>query len=114
MTSRSSTTTERARRQDPPSAERRLPTKRPPTHPGEILLEEFLEPAELSQAELARRLGKTPAAINELVKGKRGVSAEMAWLLAKELRTTPDFWMNLQTDWDLWHAREALRKRKAL
>ena len=79
-----------------------------------MLLEEFLEPAEMTQAELARRLGKTPAAVNELVKGKRGVSAEMAWLLAKELRTTPDFWMNLQTDWDLWHAREALRRRRAL
>ncbi len=75
-----------------------------------MLLEEFLRPLGITQADLARRLGKTNTAVNELVRGKRGVSAEMSWLLAKELGTTPDVWMGLQTTWDLWHARRALRK----
>jgi len=74
-----------------------------------MLLEEFLEPGGISQAELARRMGKTPASINELVKGKRGVSAEMALLLADIFGTTAEFWMNLQMSWELWHARERLK-----
>ena len=86
-----------------------LPSARPPTHPGEMLLEEFLEPGGISQAELARRMGKTPASINELVKGKRGVSAEMALLLAGIFGTTAEFWMNLQMSWELWHARKRLK-----
>jgi antitoxin HigA-1 len=79
-----------------------------------MLLHEFLEPLEMAQAELARRLGKPAPAINEIVKGRRGVSAEMAWLLAKEFETTADFWMNLQMDWDLWHARKNLRRARAI
>lgn len=63
----------------------------------------------MSQAELARRMGKTPASINELVKGKRGVSAEMALLLADIFGTTAEFWMNLQMSWELWHARKRLK-----
>jgi addiction module HigA family antidote len=74
-----------------------------------MLLEEFLEPGGISQAELARRMGKTPASINELVKGKRGVSAEMALLLAGIFGTTAEFWMNLQMSWELWHARKRLK-----
>jgi antitoxin HigA-1 len=89
-----------------------LPKNRAPTHPGEILQEEFLEPLELSQAALARKLAKTATAISELIKGKRSVSPEMAWLLGKEFKTTPEFWMNLQVTWDLWHAREALKKKQ--
>ena len=64
--------------------------------------------------DLARRLEKTPAAINEIVKGKRGVSAEMALRLADELKTTPEFWLNLQMNWDLWHARDAWGKTRRL
>jgi len=71
------------------------------THPGEVLQYEFLEPLEISQAELARHLGVTNQRINELVKGKRGVTPETAWLLAKAFNTTPEFWMNLQTNHDL-------------
>jgi len=71
------------------------------THPGEVLQYEFLEPLELSQADLARHLGVTNQRINELVKGKRGVTPETAWLLAKAFNTTPEFWMNLQTNYDL-------------
>ncbi len=75
-----------------------------------MLREEFLVPLGLTQADLARRLKKTTTAINELVRGKRGISAEMAWLLSEELDTTPDVWMNLQMSWDLWHARRTLRR----
>lgn len=71
------------------------------THPGEVLQYEFLEPLEISQAELARHLGVTNQRINELVKGKRGITPETAWLLAKAFNTTPEFWMNLQTNYDL-------------
>jgi addiction module HigA family antidote len=74
-----------------------------------MLLEEFLEPSGMSQAQLARQLGKTPASINELVKGKRGVSAEMALLLSSVFGTTAEFWMNLQVSWELWHARKRLK-----
>ena len=71
------------------------------THPGEVLQYEFLEPLEISQAELARHLGVTNQRINELVKGKRGITPATAWLLAKAFSTTPEFWMNLQTNYDL-------------
>ena len=74
-----------------------------------MLREEFLAPLRVTQVELARRLEKTPAAVNELIKGKRGVSAEMALLLARELGTTAEFWLNLQMSWDLWHARRRLK-----
>lgn len=98
-TSRSSTITERP-----------LPRNRPPTHPGEMLLEEFLVPTGRTQADLARELGKTPAMINEIVKCKRGVSAETALLLAAAFGTTAELWLNLQMRWDLWHARQKLRR----
>jgi addiction module HigA family antidote len=79
-----------------------------------MLLEEFLSPAGQTQADLARRLGKTPAAINELVRGKRGVTAEMALLLSSALGTTAEFWLNLQMSWDLWHARQDLKRLRAI
>jgi addiction module HigA family antidote len=82
----------------------RLPKNRPPTHPGEILLEEFLNPAGMSQAEAARRLDIPTNRINELVKGKRGMTAGTALKLAALFDTTPQFWMNLQTNLELWQA----------
>lgn len=72
-----------------------------PVHPGEILLEEFLRPLGLSQAALARHLGISLVRINEIVNGKRGVSAETAWLLAEAFSTSPQFWINLQANYDL-------------
>src|SRR5207245_1842596 len=72
-----------------------------PIHPGEILLEEFLRPLGLSQAMLARHLGISTVRVNELVNGKRGVSAETAWLLGDALGTSPQFWINLQSNYDL-------------
>lgn len=86
-----------------------LDLRRPPTSPGEMLLEEFLRPAELSQVEAARRMGIPLNRLNEIIHGKRGISADTALRLARLLKTTPEFWMGLQVDSDLWHAA-ALRK----
>jgi len=72
-----------------------------PTHPGQILLEEFLIPMEILQTQLAAHLEVPVQRINELVKGKRGVTPATAWLLAAAFQTTPEFWMNLQTQHDL-------------
>jgi len=85
-----------------------IPKHRSPTHPGEILLEEFLKPLGISQLELARRLGVPVQRINTVVNGKRGVTAETAILLAKEFKTTPEFWMNLQNAVDLYEAMHQL------
>jgi len=77
------------------------PEKRTPTHPGEILLEEFLTPLGQTQVALAEHLGVPVQRINELVRGKRGVTPETAWLLSQALNTTPEFWLNLQASHDL-------------
>ncbi len=84
------------------------PKYRKPTHPGEILLEEFLRPLEMSQVELARQMGVPIQRVNTLIKGKRDVSAETAILLSRTLKTTSEFWMNLQVACDLYKARQAL------
>ncbi len=78
-----------------------------PFHPGEMLLEEFLQPMPLSQAAFARQLGWTKARLNELIKGKRGITAESALDLADALGTSPMLWMNLQATFDLDRARAA-------
>ena len=81
-----------------------LPEKRPPTHPGEMLREEFLAPLGMSQTELAQRIGVSFPRINEIINGKRGVTPDTALRLAKLFRTTPEFWLNGQRNWDLWQA----------
>jgi len=73
-----------------------------PTMPGEILTEEFLLPLKLTQTALAAKLGTSPRAINEICNGKRAISPLMAMRLAEVFDNTPEFWMNLQTAWDLW------------
>lgn len=78
-----------------------LPNKRTATHPGEVLQYEFLEPLEVSQSEFARHLNIPIQRVNELVRGKRGITPNTAWLLAKALGTTPEFWMNLQVAYEL-------------
>ena len=78
-----------------------------PFHPGEILFEEFLVPAGLSQAEFARQIGWTKARLNELVRGKRGITAGSALDLAEALGTSPKLWMNLQATYDLDRALAA-------
>ncbi|MCC5845933.1 MAG: HigA family addiction module antidote protein [Verrucomicrobia bacterium] len=82
----------------------RIPTHRQPTHAGEMLLKEFLEPMHLSQRDVADRIGVPYQRINELVNGRRGVTPSTALRLGKFLGTTPDFWMNLQQRWDLFQA----------
>ena len=74
-----------------------------PTHPGEMLLKEFLKPLGMTQVAFARHVGVSFKRINELVNGRRAVTPETAFLLAGALGTTPQFWMNLQTTYDLVH-----------
>lgn len=83
----------------------RVPTKREPTHPGEMLLEEFLDPLGITQQELADRIHVPYQRVNELVNRRRGVTPSTALRLSEFFGTTPGFWMNLQLRWDLYHAR---------
>ncbi len=78
-----------------------IPENRIPTHPGVVLEEEFLAPLSLTQVALAKHLGIPTQRINELIRGKRGVTPDTAWLLAGAFGTTPQFWLNLQTNYDL-------------
>lgn len=87
-----------------------LPKYRPPTSPGEMLLEEFLKPLKMTQTELAKRMGVPIQRVNTLINGKRGVTAETALLLSEIFKNSPQFWMGLQMDWDLWHARQKMAK----
>jgi addiction module HigA family antidote len=80
-----------------------LPKKRPPTRPGEMLLKEFLEPMGMTQVEFARHLGWPWARLNEIVNNRRGITVDSALSLGEALGTGPEFWLNLQRDWDLWH-----------
>ena len=82
----------------------RIPKNRPPTHPGEILREEFLSPLNLTQSQVASAIHVPYQRVNELINGKRGITPSTALRLAKFFGTTPDFWINLQTRWDLYHA----------
>ena len=77
-----------------------------PFHPGEMLLEEFLQPMGMTQTAFAEKLGWTRAKLNELIKGKRGVTADSALDLAQALRTSAKLWMNLQATYDLDQARK--------
>ena len=83
----------------------RIPTDREPTHPGEMLREEFLIPLGISKRELAHAINVPHQRINELVNQKRGVTPSTALRLAKAFGNSPDFWMNLQLRWDLFRAR---------
>ena len=88
-----------------------LPTHRPPTHPGEMLLKEFLEPLGVSQVEAASRMNIPFQRLNAIVKGRRGVSADTALLLEALTRLGCQIWLTLQAKWDLWHAMKARGKR---
>ena len=76
----------------------------PAIPPGEMLLEEFLKPMGIGQIRAARRLGISLNRLNEIVLGKRGITADTALRLARLLKTSPQFWMRLQADWDLYKA----------
>lgn len=83
-------------------------TNLPPVHPGEILHEEFMQPLGLSSNALARAIGVTPARVNDIVRGRRGISADSALRLARFFGTSVDVWMNLQHRYDVECARDAL------
>jgi addiction module HigA family antidote len=83
----------------------------PAIAPGEMLLEEFLKPMGIGQVEAARRLGISLNRLNEIVLGKRGITADTALRLGRLLKTSPQFWMRLQADWDLHEAIERARRR---
>ena len=96
-----------------------LPKNGPPTHPGEMLLEEYLKPLGMSQTELAERIDVSYPRVNEIINGRRGVTPDTALRLSKLFGTTPEFWLNGQRNWDLWHALRsetatALKRIKAL
>ena len=89
------------------TVERRLPTHKPPTHPGEMLLEEFLKPLGISQSAFARQLEVSFPRLNEIINGKRSVTTDTALRLARVTGMSAEFWLGLQQDWDLWHARRS-------
>ncbi len=82
-----------------------LPENRVTTHPGEVLKEEFLNPLGITQVAFAQHIGVPLQRVNEIIRGKRGITPETAWLLSQSLGTTPQFWMNLQNAYDLTSKR---------
>ena len=93
---------------------RRLPKKRPPTHPGEMLFEEFIKPLKLTQTEVAQRLGISYPRLNEIIKGRRRVTPDTALRLSQVLGMSADFWLGLQQDWDLWNAMNSPESKQIL
>jgi antitoxin HigA-1 len=89
----------------------RTQKKLAPVHPGEILLEEFMQPLGLSQTRLGRNLGVSPRRINEIVHGKRSITADTALRLSRFFGTSAEFWLGLQTDFDLDTASDRLAER---
>jgi addiction module HigA family antidote len=85
-----------------------VPKNRKPSHPGEILLEEFLKPLEISQVDLADKMGVPVQRVNTLINGKRDMTAMTAILLARVLKTSSEFWMNLQVACDLYEAQKSI------
>jgi addiction module HigA family antidote len=85
----------------------RIPTHRTPTHPGEMLLEDFLKPMGLTQQQLADGIHVPYQRVNELINGKRGVTPSTALRLSRFFGNTPDFWMNLQMRWDIYFAQQS-------
>lgn len=81
-----------------------LPTHRRPTHPGEFLLDDYLIPLGMTQRELATRIGVSYPRVNEIVNGRRRITADTALRLSQLFGTTAEFWLNGQMVWDLWHA----------
>ena len=84
----------------------RIPTNRPPTHPGEMLLEEFLNPMSLTQRELADAIHVPYQRVNDIVNGRRGITPSTALRLAKFFNMSPDFWINLRVRWDIYFAQQ--------
>jgi addiction module HigA family antidote len=91
-----------------------LPENRVTTHPGEILKEECLDPSGISQVAFARHIGVPLQRVNEIIRGKRGITPETAWLFSQALGTTPQFWMNLQNAYDLTSKRPVRKVKRLL
>jgi len=89
-----------------------IPSHRLPTHPGEVLEEEFLKALGITQVALAEHIGVSVQRVNELVRGKRGMTPDTAWLLAQAFDTSPEFWLNLQAAFDLARARPTRAVRR--
>ena len=85
----------------------RIPTHRAPTHPGEMLLEEFLKPIGITQRDLANAINVPYQRINEIINGRRGITPSTALRLAKVFGVSADFWMNVQLRWDLYFAKKS-------
>ena len=90
----------------------RIPTSGPPTHPGEMLLEEFLKPLGMSQTELAAKIGVSYPRVNELIHGKRGITPDTALRLEQLFGMEAQFWLNLQLAWDLYHLLRSLAAKR--
>ena len=93
------------------TAGRRLPAHRPPTHPGEMLEEEFRKPLDITKAELARHLDIPYARLNKIIKGRSPVTPDTALRLSQVVGMSADFWLGLQQDWDLWQAMRSPEAR---
>jgi len=91
-----------------------LSNKQKPTHPGEVLLRDFLEPNGIQQTQLVEHLGWTYARLNEIINQRRGVTADSALSFSETFGTRPEFWLNLQMNWDLWHAKQSHKTIKPL
>ncbi len=89
-----------------------MPRNRIPAHPGEILIVEYLKPLGLTQVDLAAHIGVPVQRINEIARGKRGITPDTAWLFAQAFGTTPEFWLNLQATHDLARSRPKRRIRR--
>ncbi len=89
----------------------RVPTNRQPTHPGEVLLKDFLEPLGMNQRELAEGILTTYQRVNEIINGRRVITTSTAFRLSKFFKTTPDFWMNLQLRYDLYNTLDKESKQ---
>ncbi len=85
----------------------RIPSHREPTHPGEMLLEEYLIPMEITQRDLSEAIHVPYQRVNEIVNGKRGITPSTALRLGVFFGGSPDFWLNLQVRWDLYHAQQS-------
>ncbi|MGB7157451.1 MAG: HigA family addiction module antitoxin [Tepidisphaeraceae bacterium] len=88
-----------------------VPKNRPPTHPGEMLVEEFLKPLGMTQVELAHRIAVPFQRVNQIVNRKRALSPDTSLRLARVFGTTPGFWLNLQQRWDLYEALHSAEAR---
>lgn len=95
-----------------PLTTRRLPKHLPPTHPGEMLLEDFLKPLGITQTAFAARLRISFPRLNEIINGKRSVTTDTALRFAKVTGMSADFWLGLQQDWDLWHALHSAKAQE--